>query len=81
MSVRKSIWRTSAFVLGGTILGTIGGQLLAHQIPLLARHTDISWNPSADLSFIHYSLALTIHVNLLSIIGAVFGYWFGRRMK
>ena len=80
MSVRKSIWRTFAIVLGGTVLGTIGGQLLAHQIPLLARHTDISWNPSADLSFF-YSLSLTIRVNLLSIIGAIFGYWFGQKMK
>ncbi len=79
--MRKSIWRTAAVVLGGTILGTICGQLFMHQVPLLARHTDISWNPSADLSFIRYSLDLTIRINLLSVVGAVLGYFFAERMK
>jgi hypothetical protein len=79
--VHKSGWRTIALILGGTILGTICGQLFVHQVPLLARHTDISWNPSADLSFIRYSLNLTIRMNLLSVVGAVFGYYLARRMK
>ncbi len=79
--MRKSVWRTSALVLGGAVVGTVSGQLFAHQFPLLARHTDIQWNPSADLSFIRYSLALTIRINLLSIIGAILGYWFGQKLK
>ncbi len=78
---RKSVWRTSALVFGGTVLGTICGQLLTHQIPLLARHTDIQWNPGADLSFIRYSLLLTIHLNLLSVVGAILGYLLARRVK
>ena len=77
----KSFWRTVAFMIGGAILGTICGQLLAHQSPLLRQHINLQWNPSADVSFIRFSMDVTIRANLLSAVGAIIGYFASRRVK
>jgi len=79
--VRKSILRTALFVTLGAVAGTVAGQLLAEQVPLLKHQTVVSWSPSADLSFVRYSLNIVFRVNWLTLIGAVSGFFLERKVK
>ncbi|MCL6625407.1 DUF4321 domain-containing protein [Alicyclobacillus shizuokensis] len=69
------------YMLLGAILGTVAGQLLAHQVPWLARQAVVRMNPSGDLSFLRFSLDLTFRVNWLTLVGVVAALVFGRRRK
>ncbi|WP_067933007.1 DUF4321 domain-containing protein [Alicyclobacillus kakegawensis] len=69
------------YVLLGAILGTVAGQLLAHQVPWLGRQTVVRMNPSGNLSFLSFSLDLTFRVNWLTLVGVVAAFMFGRRRK
>lgn len=79
--MRKSIWRTVAFLLAGAVLGTLAGELLASQLPILRQQTVISWSPSADLAFIRYTVNIVFRVNWLTLLGAVVALWFERKAK
>jgi hypothetical protein len=79
--MRTSFWRTAGFVCAGALIGTLAGQLLAHQIPSLSKSTSVEWHPSADLSVLRYSIDIVIRVNWLTLVGAVGGYFAGRRIK
>ena len=79
--LRGSFWRTTGFIVVGGALGTLVGDLLAHQVPLLGRTTTVSWHPNADLGVVRYSLDVVFRVNLITLVGAVAGYVVSRRWK
>ncbi|MBX6352882.1 MAG: hypothetical protein IRZ10_06060 [Thermoflavifilum sp.] len=79
--MRASGWRTAGFVLGGAVIGTLAGQLLAQQVPMLSHSTVVQWNPAGDLAVLRYSLSITLRVNWLTLIGAVVGFIAARRLK
>jgi Domain of unknown function (DUF4321) len=79
--MRTSFWRTAGFMGAGALIGTLAGQLLAHQVPVLSHTTTVTWNPSADLSVLRYSINIAIRVNWLTLVGAVCGYFLSRRFK
>ncbi|MCL6516153.1 DUF4321 domain-containing protein [Alicyclobacillus sp.] len=79
--MRKPFWRAAGFVAAGAVLGTLAGQLLAHQVPLLARTTQVNWHPAADLGVLRYTLDLTLRVNGLTLVGVVAGYLVARRSR
>jgi Domain of unknown function (DUF4321) len=79
--MRGTVWRTAGFVFAGAVIGTLAGQLLAHQFPELGHSTSVRWHPSADLGVLVYSLDVTLRVNWLSLVGAVAGYLLQSRWK
>ncbi|MCL6592497.1 MAG: DUF4321 domain-containing protein [Alicyclobacillus sp.] len=79
--MRKPFWRFAGLVFAGAVVGTLVGQLLAHQTSWLSRTTSVSWHPGADLGVLQYSLSLTLRVNALTLVGAAGGYLFARRHK
>lgn len=80
-NVRGSFWRTAGFVFGGAVIGTLAGQLLAGQVPVLSHSTTVGWHPSADLGVVRYSVDIVLRVNWLTLVGAVAGYFTSRRFK
>lgn len=81
LGVRKPFWRVAGFVAAGAVLGTLAGQLLAHQVPFLARSTQVEWHPGADLGVLRYNLDLTLRVNGLTLVGVIAGYLLERRSR
>ncbi|MCF8563551.1 DUF4321 domain-containing protein [Alicyclobacillus tolerans] len=79
--MRNSIWRTAGFLFAGAVLGTLAGQLLAPQVPLLRHQTQLQWNPSADWAVLRFSLNVTLRVNWLTLVGVVAAYLLRRRIK
>lgn len=79
--MRTSFWRSAGFVCAGALIGTLAGQLLAHQVPLLRQTTSVEWHPSADLNVLRYSVDIVFRVNWLTLVGAVGGYFMSRRVK
>lgn len=80
--MRKSpFWRLVGFLLLGAILGTLAGQLLAHEVPVLGRTTSVSWRPQADLAVIKYSIDITLRVNWVTLIGVIVAFFVHRRVK
>lgn len=80
--MRKSpFWRMLGFLLLGAIVGTMAGQLIAHQVPALGRTTSVSWHPQADLAVIRYSIDLTLRVNWLTLVGVVLAFFIQRKLK
>lgn len=79
--MRNSLWRTIGFVFAGCVIGTLAGQLLASQVPMLRNRTAVSWNPSADWGVLRFSLNLVLRVNWLTLAGAVAGFLLRRRIK
>jgi hypothetical protein len=70
-----------AFVLVGAIIGTLAGQLLASQVPVLGHHTSLRWHPSADLAFIRYTLDLTFQVNWMTLVGVIVLFFVERKFR
>ncbi|GMA52355.1 hypothetical protein GCM10025857_37120 [Alicyclobacillus contaminans] len=79
--MRGRVWRTIGFLFVGAVIGTLAGQLLAHQFPVFGRETSVRWNPSADLGVVKFSLDLFLRVNWLTLAGAVAGYFVQRKWK
>lgn len=79
--MRNSLWRTAGFVFAGSVIGTLAGQLLANQLPMLRDRTAVSWNPSADLGVLRFSLNLVLRVNWLTLVGAIAGFLLRKRIK
>jgi membrane protein YqaA with SNARE-associated domain len=80
--VRKSsFWRLVGIILLGGVLGTLAGQLLAHQIPALGRTASVTWQPQADLAVIRYSLSFTLRVNWLTLVGVVVAMFIAQKRK
>ncbi|MCL6631614.1 MAG: DUF4321 domain-containing protein [Alicyclobacillus herbarius] len=76
----RGTFRIVFAMLLGAILGTLAGQLLVHQVPWLSRQTVVRMSPSADLSFLKFSLDLTFRVNWLTLVG-VLGAWYVLRHR
>jgi hypothetical protein len=79
--LRGTLLTKVLYILAGAIVGTLAGQLLAHQLPWLARQTVVRMHPSGDLSFLRFSLDLTFRVNWLTLAGAVAAFFVSRRKK
>lgn len=79
--MRKSFWRTAVFVFAGAVIGTLAGQLIAHQVSWLGQTTSVNWHPGADLGVLKYSLSITLRVNWLTLVGAIVGLVIERRWK
>ncbi|KPV43226.1 DUF4321 domain-containing protein [Alicyclobacillus ferrooxydans] len=79
--MRRSFWRLLGMLFLGAILGTLAGQLLAHQIPILGRTTSVEWRPQADLAVIRYSLDITLRVNWMTLVGVIVAAIAHRMMK
>jgi tetrahydromethanopterin S-methyltransferase subunit C len=80
--VRKSpFWRLVGMLLLGAVVGTLAGQLLAHQVPALGRTATVSWHPSADLAVLRYSIDITLRVNWLTLVGVIIAVIWNRRLK
>jgi hypothetical protein len=79
--MRASPWKTVGYTLGGAVIGTLAGQLLAHQIPALGHETVVQWNPSGDLAVVRYAITITLRVNWLTLFGALAGFAAARRWK
>lgn len=79
--MKKSFWRTVLFLFVGAILGTLAGQLLAHQVPFLSRTVSTEWHPQADLSVLRFSLDVVVRVNWLTLVGVVVAWFVVRKVK
>ncbi|OFW78800.1 MAG: hypothetical protein A2201_04465 [Alicyclobacillus sp. RIFOXYA1_FULL_53_8] len=79
--MRNSLWRTVGYVFAGAVIGTLAGQLLAPQVPVLRNQTAVSWNPSGDWGVLRFSLNVVIRVNWLTLVGAVAAFLLRKRLK
>jgi hypothetical protein len=80
--VKKNNLTLVIFLLVGLLAGTIVGDLLSsfEFLQTIFQNYNLSWNPSANLIFIDFNLAVTFHVNLLSFIGLACGFWMHRKL-
>ncbi|QQE77008.1 DUF4321 domain-containing protein [Alicyclobacillus sp. SO9] len=69
------------WIAAGAVVGTLAGQLLAHQVPILGHETAVRWHPQANLGVVSYDLTITFRVNWLTLLGVLVGYFLGRRAK
>jgi len=79
--MRNSLWRTGGYVFAGAVIGTLAGQLLAHQVPMLRDQTAVSWNPSGDWGVLRFSVSVVVRVNWLTLVGAVAAFFLRKRLK
>jgi len=65
----------------GAVAGSLVGETLGDAVPLLGHSAvfgfDVRQVAIADI--IGFHIGLTFDVNLLTVVGAVLGFWLGRR--
>lgn len=79
MRSSRTVWKTVGFIATGAIIGTLAGQLLAHQFVFLGRETSVSWHPQANIGILSFSLAVTFRVNWLTLAGVIAAWGVSRR--
>ncbi len=79
--VRNQTWKTVIFIFGGAVIGTLAGQLLSREVPLLGHAVSVSWHPQANLAVLWFSLDLTFHVNWLTLAGIIAAFLLRRKLK
>lgn len=79
--MKRSFWRVVGFLFLGAILGTLAGQLLAHQVPALARHVPLEWHPQLNLAVVQVSFDVVLRANWLTLVGMIIGWFAERKLK
>jgi len=70
------------FVLVGMLTGSIISEITSSSVPFLAKGMDVGLNPPAtvDLYILSFTLGFSFKFNLGSAIGAILGYFIGKKM-
>ncbi len=70
------------FILVGTLSGAIISEACATSVPFLGRGMDVGLNPPAviNLYILSVTLGFTFKFNLGSAIGAIVGYFIGKKV-
>ncbi|MBX5437209.1 MAG: hypothetical protein IRZ33_08325 [Alicyclobacillaceae bacterium] len=78
--MRTRFWRSAGIVSLGAVFGSLAGQLLAHQVPLLRPETVVRFHPSADWAVVRFSIDVAFQVNWLTLVGAAIALLVGRKL-
>lgn len=81
--MKRSVLKPVLFVLFGLLAGSLAAHLLSsvEAVSFLTEAITLSWYPRADLAFLKYELGFQVKISILSLLGALLGYWLYRRIR